>query len=613
MIKSSHLNVKKLKRKHVDDKKPVSTKKKARRENKLKKAVALFNLWSTSERTPPTNYPQIHLKFPSLDVGDNRSDTTSLAPSLFITDVQQLILNAVLKGDACMKPRWCDLKYSQSISSTFVIVLKSVSLGDFRKYHNCFPNVCRDFNKATEIISSAQFGISTDYEFFKVQINSIQLWKYGTTKHQKNMLQKAMLNKVSSVGPNPIDAFPRTHLLLNLPQMARENYPLPIKSKWGFYKDYIFSQESYEKVTDKSPIFGLDCEMCKTSDGVYSLTRVSLVNENHETVYDSLVKPKHKIIDYLFRYSGINEEMMRPVCTTLKDVQNKFRSLLPKDAILCGHSLNFDLDSLKMFHPYVIDTSTIYNLSGFKYQKSKLKKLTEYFLGQQIQTGDSGHNSVEDAKASLQLVQLKLKNSIEFGDVIYDTNVMVHRKVDPVDPTLLFRQSSSVGPIPAKEEGVEAVDNRRFFVNMSDSGTHQSFFELLNQHHKRSVLLDSSSVVERYAGEPGERISLSCDEDVICTARQRLYDNDFMWLQLNSFHDLLYREAHTTDTDIQKCLQTLDSQVGNLVKNIFSKALVTLIFTGRDDDNTDDDDDDGSNNDNHQHQYQNGVTLVKIS
>ena len=40
--------------------------------------------------------------------------------------------------------------------------------------------------------------------------------------------------------------------------------------------------------------------------------------------------------------------MMEPVTTTLQDVQNKIKSLLPKDAILCGQSLNFDLDSLKV-------------------------------------------------------------------------------------------------------------------------------------------------------------------------------------------------------------------------------------------------------------------------
>ncbi|CAI9735550.1 RNA exonuclease 5 isoform X2 [Octopus vulgaris] len=603
MFTSSHNSsdhLKKLKRKYsAIDEDNLSTKKKARQERKINKAISLFTLWSTNPRKKQkTNYPQINLKFPSLDVGDAKADTPSQSPSLFITDIQQLILNAVLKGDACMKPRWCELKYSQLISSTFVIVLKSVSIKDFKKYHSCFPNVCRDFNKATEVISSAQFGISTECEFFKVQINSIQLFKYGTKKHQKNLFQKAIQNKVSSVSPNTIDAFPRTLLLLNLLQMARENYPLPIKSKWGFYDDYIFSKESYEKVTDKSPIFGLDCEMCKTSDGVYSLTRVSLVNEKLETVYDTLVKPKHKIIDYLFRYSGINEEMMRPVCTTLKDVQNKFRTLLPKDAILCGHSLNFDLDSLKMFHPYVIDTSTIYNLSGFKYQKSKLKKLTEYFLGKQIQTGDSGHNSVEDAAASLQLVQLKLKNSIEFGDVILDTNLTIHKTEACNNSTPVYKESSSPNTKQTNEEGVAVDDNRKFFVNMSDSATHRSFFDLLNEHQKKSLVIDARSVIDMYSGEPGQRISHGSDEEIVSTAQKKLYDNDFMWLQLNSFHNLLQTNTDSKEADIQKCLQTLDSHVGTLMKTIFSKALVTLILTGRDNEDED---------------YQNGMTLVKIS
>lgn len=64
-------------------------------------------------------------------------------------------------------------------------------------------------------------------------------------------------------------------------------------------------------------------------------------------------------------------------------------------------------------HPYIIDTSVIYNLSGIRPRKTKLSILAETFLGEHIQKG-IGHDSVEDSSSSLKLVQLKLANSKYF-------------------------------------------------------------------------------------------------------------------------------------------------------------------------------------------------------
>lgn len=40
------------------------------------------------------------------------------------------------------------------------------------------------------------------------------------------------------------------------------------------------------------------------------------------------------------------------------------------------------------------------------------------FLGERIQESKSGHCSAEDSKASLKLVQLKLANSVDYGDAV---------------------------------------------------------------------------------------------------------------------------------------------------------------------------------------------------
>ena len=75
---------------------------------------------------------------------------------------------------------------------------------------------------------------------------------------------------------------------------------------------------------------------------------------------------------------------------------------MPADAILVGQSLNCDLTAMRMLHPYVIDTSVIYNRSGDRKKKTKLSVLSDMFLGEKIQRESRrGHNPEEDAIAAM--------------------------------------------------------------------------------------------------------------------------------------------------------------------------------------------------------------------
>lgn len=62
----------------------------------------------------------------------------------------------------------------------------------------------------------------------------------------------------------------------------------------GFVKTIEYD-ESF--VPTRKDIFALDCEMCYTTAGM-ELTRVTVVDMNAKTVYDALVKPDNKIVDY---------------------------------------------------------------------------------------------------------------------------------------------------------------------------------------------------------------------------------------------------------------------------------------------------------------------------
>ena len=74
-------------------------------------------------------------------------------------------------------------------------------------------------------------------------------------------------------------------------------------------------------------VFALDCEMVNTIRGK-ELARVTLLNFKGETSYETLVRPTVTILDYNTKYSGITEEMLQGVTTSLKDVQERPNDLL---------------------------------------------------------------------------------------------------------------------------------------------------------------------------------------------------------------------------------------------------------------------------------------------
>ena len=66
---------------------------------------------------------------------------------------------------------------------------------------------------------------------------------------------------------------------------------------------------------------------------------------------------------------------------------------------------------MKIKHDNIVDTSIIYDHNRGPPSKPSLKSLAEKHLNRQIQAGEGqglGHSSIEDAKACLDLVKLKI-------------------------------------------------------------------------------------------------------------------------------------------------------------------------------------------------------------
>nr|XP_029719003.1 RNA exonuclease 1 homolog [Aedes albopictus] len=176
----------------------------------------------------------------------------------------------------------------------------------------------------------------------------------------------------------------------------------------GFVKT-IDPAEGY--VPSKKDIFALDCEMCYTTGGL-ELTRVTVVDINEKTVYDSLVKPTNKVIDYNTRFSGITEQMLKNTTTTLHNVQAVLLSMFNSETILVGHSLESDFKALKLIHDVVVDTSVLYPHKMGPPKKRALKTLCIENLKKIIQENDSGHDSAEDSVVCIQLIKHYLRNRI---------------------------------------------------------------------------------------------------------------------------------------------------------------------------------------------------------
>ncbi|XP_011551716.3 RNA exonuclease 1 homolog [Plutella xylostella] len=176
-------------------------------------------------------------------------------------------------------------------------------------------------------------------------------------------------------------------------------------------KGYIRTLPPEREMEDYG-IYSLDCEMCYTTNGL-DLTRITVIDASCKVIYETLVKPLHPIIDYNTRYSGITEEQMTGVRTTLLDVQATLLTMFNSKTILIGHSLESDFKALKLIHDTVIDTSVLFPHKMGPPYKRALRNLSSEYLKKIIQNSVEGHDSAEDATVCMELLHYKLKEDLK--------------------------------------------------------------------------------------------------------------------------------------------------------------------------------------------------------
>ncbi|XP_017785565.1 PREDICTED: uncharacterized protein DDB_G0271670-like isoform X2 [Nicrophorus vespilloides] len=182
----------------------------------------------------------------------------------------------------------------------------------------------------------------------------------------------------------------------------------------GPFYDFVTLREARTEEQRNNPgIFAIDCEMCYTTAGM-ELARVTVVDHTGKLLMDRYVKPKHDIICYNTRFSGITAEHMMPFgpAITLKRAIRELENHVCAESILVGHGLDGDLRSLRLVHDRCVDTAYLFPHSQGLPMRRALRHIVAAHLKRNIQTGSDGHSSFEDAKATMDLLVWYIKQNV---------------------------------------------------------------------------------------------------------------------------------------------------------------------------------------------------------
>ena len=157
----------------------------------------------------------------------------------------------------------------------------------------------------------------------------------------------------------------------------------------------------------------LDCEMVGIGTGGVksALARVSLVDWNMNVLLDTFVQVPIRVTDFRTHVSGVEAKHLKSsTAMPVKQCRDQVAKLL-KGKILCGHGLTNDFKALMMSHPKesIRDTAKYRPFQRYgngKWRPRKLRDLVKENLKGKDGFQEGEHDSVQDAKASMELFQV---------------------------------------------------------------------------------------------------------------------------------------------------------------------------------------------------------------
>ncbi|KAG6421683.1 hypothetical protein SASPL_118240 [Salvia splendens] len=174
----------------------------------------------------------------------------------------------------------------------------------------------------------------------------------------------------------------------------------------------VVKYKKKSKAMKSTEIIAIDCEMVLCEDGTEALVKVCAVDRHLKVKLDKVVNPNKAIADYRTDITGISAKDLDGVTYTLNDVQKSMRKLLSHETILVGHSVNNDLQAMKLDCTRVIDTSYVFKYANRTNRKPSLSLLCKALLGYELRKG-SLHNCLDDARAAMKLVLARLEGKID--------------------------------------------------------------------------------------------------------------------------------------------------------------------------------------------------------